>query len=359
MTQDTVIYAFYEHQPEISISLILYNNMQETTRREFYLRNVSGHSDDELITQATHIMNVVAQEIHYLSGYGVDTGVIKVADKKVHQVTYPDFGTDIYSFRNGALIKFTPISYYAWMKGNGRNARIATHLREPADQTHIASMNSGASFRLPCVLMNEHARRQVSPAQQYFFGFYPRTGRKNKNKPYTLIYNKEDATFQRFIQRFYADGNLSFGDDRYFATQNSYVSIVSCKWPRPKAKPQKGPRRSILASQPSDNTEYVYIIRMGQTKHYKIGKSNDPQGRLMSLQTASPYKLKLLHTFRADNATAAEESLHAALHQTRMSGEWFKLTDQQKSALVSVSEYKNGYFLLGGELLKAEHLLNL
>ena len=72
-------------------------------------------------------------------------------------------------------------------------------------------------------------------------------------------------------------------------------------------------------------------------------------------QDGQTYEVEFV--FRADNATAAEESLHAALHQTRMRGEWFKLTDEQKSALISVSEFRNGYFVSGEELLKAETLL--
>jgi hypothetical protein len=47
---------------------------------------------------------------------------------------------------------------------------------------------------------------------------------------------------------------------------------------------------------------------------YKIGKSDDPGSRLRSLQTASPHTLKLAHIFKADNASAAEESLHEVLH---------------------------------------------
>ena len=99
------------------------------------------------------------------------------------------------------------------------------------------------------------------------------------------------------------------------------------------------PRKSRLASQPQDNTDYVYLIRMGRTKFYKIGKSNDPQGRLASMQTASPYKLKIVHVFKADNAAAAEEALHHRLHEARMEGEWFKLTDEQQRLLVSVTAF--------------------
>ena len=83
---------------------------------------------------------------------------------------------------------------------------------------------------------------------------------------------------------------------------------------------------------------------MGRQKVYKIGKSNDPQGRLASLQSASPYKLKLYHTFRAENASAAEETLHVVFHSNRLEGEWFQLSDEQKKAVMTVVEFKEGQF---------------
>lgn len=115
-----------------------------------------------------------------------------------------------------------------------------------------------------------------------------------------------------------------------------------------------GTSKRQIASQPTDGTDYVYLIRMGRTKMYKIGKTNDPQGRLVSLQTASPYKLKLLHTFKADNASAAEESLHAKFHGVRLEGEWFKLTDAERDAIVSVKEYRDNCFVAGTLKVEAD-----
>lgn len=137
MIQSKPVYAFYEHQPDITISLTLYSKMQELSRRKFYLRNLTGTSEDEQVEEAAYIMNGVAQEIYYLSGYGVDSGVVKVAGRKALEITYPEFTTDIYYFRQGALFKFTPVQYYAWVKGSGKNYRIAEHLHEANDQVHL------------------------------------------------------------------------------------------------------------------------------------------------------------------------------------------------------------------------------
>lgn len=203
----------------------------------------------------------------------------------------------------------------------------------------------------------EWRRREYPPEEVTFFGQHYQGGRKRKKSGYLLAYNRADPIFNRFLNRFYPDGNLSFGERRYFIPDNAQLEIVGCQWPKSKARPKKQPRRSILASQPTDETDYVYLIRMGRTRLYKIGKSNDPQGRLVSLQSASPYKLKLLHTFKADNAAAAEESLHATLHDNRLEGEWFKLSDAQQKALTSVTEYKAGHFVVGKKTLSVKDLL--
>jgi hypothetical protein len=89
---------------------------------------------------------------------------------------------------------------------------------------------------------------------------------------------------------------------------------------------------------------------------YKIGKTNDPEGRLQSLQTASPHKLNLLHLFRADNATMAEEELHRLLHSKRLEGEWFNLTTSEKDVLLSVECFEGKRFWIAGAGLEPEQL---
>jgi hypothetical protein len=160
------------------------------------------------------------------------------------------------------------------------------------------------------------------------------------------------------MNRFCADGNLALKDEKYWSKSCSPVRIEGIRWPAYKPKKSVTPRKSQLASQPQDSTDYVYLIRMGRTKLYKIGKSNDPHGRLASMQTASPYKLKIVHTFKADNATAAEESLHHKLHEFRKEGEWFNLSDEQRSAIASVTAYEEGHFIVGGQKKSIEALFS-
>lgn len=65
----------------------------------------------------------------------------------------------------------------------------------------------------------------------------------------------------------------------------------------------------------------VYFIRQGESGPVKIGKADSIADRMASLQTASPYKLKLLAALLAP--AELEGALHLALDDRRLEGEWF------------------------------------
>lgn len=348
--------AHFQQHPDISISLTIYNMAHATTRRDFYLRNLAGNSEAEQLEHARQIMNEVAREIHYLTSLGVDKGEIKAGKRKVIEEVYADLQPNKYPyfFLQGALFKFAPVSCYVWVKENRKSWRILETVHDENWQVETVTDRKGASFRLPCVLAGPSSKSATSEEKGSFFGKLFPPSRKKKKTGYRLDYDRNDPTFLRFMGRFYKDGNLSFGKKHFFLPDNTSIDVVECKWPQSKPKPEKQPRRSKLASQPVDDTDYVYLTRMGRTKYYKIGKTNDPQGRLASLQTANPQKLTLLHTFKADNATAAEEDLHSALHHQRRTGEWFQLADEQKAALVAVIEYKDHHFITNSQAVKVK-----
>jgi hypothetical protein len=357
-----VLYAFYQKYPDISISLTIYNLSHDTTQRIFYLRNLVSDAEAEQIAQARGVMNEVAAEIHYLTGFGIDRGMVTLGGTQADEAIYSNLEPHPHSgsfFSEGALFSFYPTYYYAWTNGKDKGHRLLTQLLDDSWQIEVISHHHKVSFRLPCRVIPEGRRREYKPEDIAFFGLPYQTGRKRKKSGYALMYDRADPTFARFIDRFRPSGQLSFGENRYFLHEGGSVNVVGSRWPKSKAKPKKYPRKSVLASQPTDSTDYIYLIQAGRTKAYKIGKSNDPQSRLAGLQTASPHKLKLLHIFRADNATAAEESLHAALWDSRLAGEWFKLSDMQRSALQSVLEYKDGAFILGKEAVNVKILLGL
>jgi hypothetical protein len=69
----------------------------------------------------------------------------------------------------------------------------------------------------------------------------------------------------------------------------------------------------------------VYFIRMDAPRGprpIKIGLSNRPGGRRLSLLTGSPYPLTLLATF--PDCLLPESMLHAAFQRVGLNGEWFR-----------------------------------
>jgi hypothetical protein len=68
----------------------------------------------------------------------------------------------------------------------------------------------------------------------------------------------------------------------------------------------------------------VYFILNPATGALKVGWSESPEDRLRTLQTASPDRLTLLGSVEGD--LADEATMHEALAEYRLEGEWFRAT---------------------------------
>jgi len=68
----------------------------------------------------------------------------------------------------------------------------------------------------------------------------------------------------------------------------------------------------------SDKIIYVYFISDGTA--IKIGKTDNPKGRLQSLQVGNPRELFLLGT----SPLLTEEEVHTLFKNIRIRGEWFE-----------------------------------
>jgi hypothetical protein len=91
--------------------------------------------------------------------------------------------------------------------------------------------------------------------------------------------------------------------------------------------------------------DQVYLIQMGEDNVYKIGISNAPGKRLQSLNTSSPFELKLVHHFVAEPAADAEAHLHTRFAAQHLSGEWFRLEPAQVVELKRITAFKGGQFI--------------
>jgi hypothetical protein len=72
------------------------------------------------------------------------------------------------------------------------------------------------------------------------------------------------------------------------------------------------------------NAGFVYIIEAVGTGRVKIGRATDVFKRIESLQTSSPFPLKLRAAW-SNGDPQLEQKLHARFAKERVQGEWFEI----------------------------------
>lgn len=65
----------------------------------------------------------------------------------------------------------------------------------------------------------------------------------------------------------------------------------------------------------------IYLIQCGEDGPIKIGYASSVDRRVRYLQTGSPHKLVVLHSFEGDKNV--ERALHRCFKEHRLTGEWF------------------------------------
>ena len=85
------------------------------------------------------------------------------------------------------------------------------------------------------------------------------------------------------------------------------------------------------------NKKYVYLIEF--FGFHKIGVSNDPFRRFKDLETAFPVDGELLAFGHFEDAYDAERRFHKVLKDSRVKGEWFKLSNEKVLFVAKKMEY--------------------
>ena len=78
----------------------------------------------------------------------------------------------------------------------------------------------------------------------------------------------------------------------------------------------------------------IYVIRHGDTKYYKIGKSTRPEKRFSNLQIGNPIELALVYHRNVINYEEIEDYLHRVHWRNRVRGEWFCLRVKQVELII-------------------------
>ena len=73
---------------------------------------------------------------------------------------------------------------------------------------------------------------------------------------------------------------------------------------------------------------YVAHAKHGDISWVKIGRTTKPRDRMANIQNGCPMPIVAMHVAKIDDPLTlswAESAIHAALHKSRTSGEWFRL----------------------------------
>jgi hypothetical protein len=93
-------------------------------------------------------------------------------------------------------------------------------------------------------------------------------------------------------------------------------------------------------------TNFVYLIRELGSDFYKIGRTNNIQQRLSTLQTGNPRQLILvdiIHCLTKQQSSNIEKVLHRTLLELHTKGEWFLDDDKELSIVDTFTFFKQSF----------------
>jgi hypothetical protein len=100
-------------------------------------------------------------------------------------------------------------------------------------------------------------------------------------------------------------------------------------------------RHVAATEQPTDDEEsdsappgfgYVYLLKHGSRREYKIGRTNNPMRREGEVGIQLPEKLQPIHYIKTDDPAGVENYWHTRFASKRKKGEWFALTAEDVRA---------------------------
>jgi hypothetical protein len=77
---------------------------------------------------------------------------------------------------------------------------------------------------------------------------------------------------------------------------------------------------------------YVYLLKHGSRREYKIGETNNPLRREGEVGVELPEKLQPIHAIKTDDPSGVEAYWHRRFAEKRLNSEWFALTAQDVRA---------------------------
>jgi hypothetical protein len=95
------------------------------------------------------------------------------------------------------------------------------------------------------------------------------------------------------------------------------------------------PKAEIVEEVPVESKAFIYLIEGNSL--YKIGIATNVTRRKASLQTSSPFELKVIKIWETAFPKKAEKHLHTYLKSHHVRGEWFRLPNNEVESLLQIT----------------------
>jgi hypothetical protein len=279
---------------DLSATVYFFDGRQRVIQRTFTLRNVEGEGLHAAVEAASELMATVAEELHYLMAAGIDRVAIRADGRDMRELILglPTRRPEGH-FMDAVRFRIRYPHVYFWVNPRGvRRWRVAEEqLSEGWERVASNRWSKAVSFDLPCHAGS--ARQGAEPDEPFF-----RAGGVIKHRRtvtgWHVFYDRRDPVLIRFLERFGPKGNLAVGEKRYFVGEGQAMEIGGTFVPRPKTREPGVLKHLGPVVETRQASEYLCVIRMGESDVVQIGRAEDPAGKVKRLQQANPFMLKLM-----------------------------------------------------------------
>ena len=115
-----------------------------------------------------------------------------------------------------------------------------------------------------------------------------------------------------------------------YCEANSGHDDVAALWRQVPATERSPDAEEIDTARPAFG--YVYLLKHGARREYKIGRTNNPLRREGEVGVQLPEKLQPVHYIKTDDPAGVENYWHTRFGSKRKEGEWFALSAQDVRA---------------------------
>ena len=114
----------------------------------------------------------------------------------------------------------------------------------------------------------------------------------------------------------------------YCHTHEGYEDVVPFCSPVARSQPLDAGEKSSEGR----SSGYVYLVKHGSRREYKIGRTNNPIRREGEVAIELPEQLEPVHRIKTDDPAGIERYWHIRFAKKRKNGEWFALSAEDVRA---------------------------